>query len=257
MATDADLAGRVAAERDYWLLTQHGLDPAAASFPEGFDPAEVLARRGPAVLVDALTSARPLGDLVLQSAWPTSPATPPSLRPRRSQPPGRPRRGDPPRPPSPRGFGSPPATPGGRLLSAVEVWNRDPRKAAAARLAAVQQVRDRVVAADRQDPNDRWAEVARRIDPQLPFEGDWPALAAIMALAHRDGHDVAAIARQLVAADPLGHQPVQDLRYRLVAALPVDVGPAPSPAEVIPRSGAERDRLAGRPKRDQPTGRHR
>ncbi len=257
MATDADLAGRVAAERDFWLLTQHGLDPAAASFPEGCDPAEVLARRGPAVLVDALTSARPLGDLVLQERLTnltgdtalTEAAQVAAARPAQAW--------------------GPAATTiaarlwvsardsRGRLLSAVEVWNRDPRKAAAARLAAVQQVRDRVVAADRQDPDDRWAEVARHIDPQLPSEGDWPALATIMALAHRDGHDVAATARQLVAADPLGHQPAQDLRYRLVAALPVDVGPAPSPAEVTPPSGAERDRLAGRPKRDQPTGRHR
>jgi len=86
-----------------------------------------------------------------------------------------------------------------------------------------------MAAADRQNPHDRWVEVARHIDPRLPSEGDWPALAAIMALAHRDGHDVAAIARQLVSAEPLSHHPAHDLRYRLVAALPVDVGPAPPP----------------------------
>jgi len=258
VATDADPAGRVAAERDFWLLAQHGLDPVAASFPEGSDPAEVLARRGPAALLDALTSARPLGDLVLQErlanltgdaaltqaaqvaaarpaqAWETA-ATTVAAR-----------------------LGVSVRDTHARLFSAVEAWNRDPRKAAAARLAAVQQVRDRMVAADRQNPDDRWVEVARHIDPRLPSEGDWPALAAIMALAHRDGHDVAVIARQLVSAEPLSHHPAQDLRYRLVAALPVDVGPAPTPAEVTtPRSGAERDRLAGRPQRDRPTARRR
>ena len=257
VATDADLAGRVAAERDFWLLTQHGLDPVTASFPQGSDPAEVLARRGPAALVDALTSARPLGDVVLQERLTnltgdtalTEAAQVAAARPAEAWGPAATTIAT--------RLGVSAGDSRGRLLGAVEAWNRDPRKAVAARLAAVQQVRDRMAVTDRQDFEDRWVEVARHIDPRLPSEGDWPALAAIMALAHRDGHDVAATARQLVGADPLGHQPAQDLRYRLVAALPVDVGPAPSPAEVTPRSGAERDRLAGRPQRDRPTGRRR
>ena len=43
-------AGRLAAERDYWLLTPHGLDPAHAALPPGSDPADILTRRGPAAL---------------------------------------------------------------------------------------------------------------------------------------------------------------------------------------------------------------
>ena len=66
VATDGDLPGRVAAERDYWMLTQHGLDPAAATFPDGLDPADVLNRDGAAALERALATARPLGDLLLE-----------------------------------------------------------------------------------------------------------------------------------------------------------------------------------------------
>ena len=61
VATDPDLAGQVAAERDYWLLTQHGLDPRHAQLPHGEDPADLLARRGPAALREALDAAGPLG----------------------------------------------------------------------------------------------------------------------------------------------------------------------------------------------------
>ena len=52
VATDPDIAGQVAAERDYWLLTTHGLDPTYARFPKGLDPADLLTQRGPAALVD-------------------------------------------------------------------------------------------------------------------------------------------------------------------------------------------------------------
>jgi DNA primase catalytic core len=40
VATDANLAGRVAAERDFWILTPHRLDPLYAQLPEGSDPAD-------------------------------------------------------------------------------------------------------------------------------------------------------------------------------------------------------------------------
>ncbi len=48
VATDADLAGQVAAGRDFWMLTPHGMDPGYARFPDGLDPTELLAQRGPA-----------------------------------------------------------------------------------------------------------------------------------------------------------------------------------------------------------------
>jgi hypothetical protein len=40
VATDADLAGQIAAQRDYWLLAQHGLDPQTVALRPGSDPAE-------------------------------------------------------------------------------------------------------------------------------------------------------------------------------------------------------------------------
>ena len=66
VATDPDIAGQVAAERDYWLLTPHGLDPTYARFPDGLDPADVLTQRGPSALVAALDSAAPLGQVLLE-----------------------------------------------------------------------------------------------------------------------------------------------------------------------------------------------
>ena len=66
IATDGDLAGHLAGERDFWLLTPHGLDPHLAAIPAGSDPADILTRRGPQALRTALTTTRPLGDLLLQ-----------------------------------------------------------------------------------------------------------------------------------------------------------------------------------------------
>ncbi len=60
IATDADLAGHIAAERDYWQLTPHGIDPRRAAFPEGTDPADLLHTRGPNHLTAALDAAQPM-----------------------------------------------------------------------------------------------------------------------------------------------------------------------------------------------------
>jgi DNA primase len=45
LATDADLAGRIAAERDFWMLTCYRLDPLYARLLDGTNPAELLAVR--------------------------------------------------------------------------------------------------------------------------------------------------------------------------------------------------------------------
>ena len=65
MATDADIAGRVAAERDFWILTPYRLDPRYAQLPEGSDPADLLALNGPAALTTVLDQARPLGERLI------------------------------------------------------------------------------------------------------------------------------------------------------------------------------------------------
>src|SRR5687767_11910407 len=66
VATDADTAGRVAAERDFWLLTAYRLDPRYARLPEGSDPADLLALNGPAALTNVLDQARPLGEWLVE-----------------------------------------------------------------------------------------------------------------------------------------------------------------------------------------------
>lgn len=65
VATDADLAGQVAAERDFWLLTLYNLDPTHAILPEGTDPADLLAAGDAAGLADAITLAWPLADSLI------------------------------------------------------------------------------------------------------------------------------------------------------------------------------------------------
>jgi DNA primase catalytic core len=65
VATDADLVGRIAAERDYWMLSCYRLDPLYARLPDGTDPADLLALKGPTGLTEVLTSAQPLADQLI------------------------------------------------------------------------------------------------------------------------------------------------------------------------------------------------
>lgn len=246
VATDADLAGQVAAERDFWMLTPHGLDPGYARFPDGLDPADLLAQRGPAALTAAVASGqpafRPLGDQLLterlDNLAPEQARVAAmkilSARPCRAWEPGvnqvRARlqlsqmqsRRD--------------------LRDAVKTWDADPRKAALAELHKSGEVRARLTAAAAKTPAERWAPLARELDPRLLEQGDWPATAAMLQQAHEQGHDVDAATRGLIAEKPLGDSPARDLRYRIVSHLeiPIDAGegtPAPTTSQ-----GAARDR---------------
>jgi DNA primase catalytic core len=61
VATDADAAGRRAAERAFWLLAQHGMEPTLARLVDGADPASVLGAHGAAALTAALEGGQALG----------------------------------------------------------------------------------------------------------------------------------------------------------------------------------------------------
>lgn len=122
-----------------------------------------------------------------------------------------------------------PAAARSRLAASVLAWNRDPRASARARLDETGRVKDRLTAALQESPAQRWAALAAEVDPRLTSQTDWPALAAMMQLAHNDGHDVPATVRRLVEDEPLADLPAQDLRYRLVATLPIDVAPSAPP----------------------------
>jgi DNA primase catalytic core len=64
-ATDADLAGRVAAERDYWLLAPYNIDAGHAALPEGSDPADLVESGRSDLLVAAIDNARPLAEALI------------------------------------------------------------------------------------------------------------------------------------------------------------------------------------------------
>jgi DNA primase len=68
VATDADLAGRVAAERDYWILTPHGHHPLYAQLPDATDPAD-LAAGNIGGLVEVLAGATPLAELLIDERF--------------------------------------------------------------------------------------------------------------------------------------------------------------------------------------------
>ncbi|MFN8085244.1 MAG: MobF family relaxase [Dermatophilaceae bacterium] len=65
IATDNDRAGRAAAQRDYWLLTQHNIDPATITLRPGSDPADLLHLHGPDELLNTLAHTTPLADVRL------------------------------------------------------------------------------------------------------------------------------------------------------------------------------------------------
>lgn len=242
VATDGDLAGRVAAERDFWLLAQHSLTPGMARFPEGSDPADVLARRGGSALMTTLESARPLAEVLLEerltnltgsaamdqavhvtaahspSQWDTS-ARLITERLALAEPAVR-----------------------GALAEQALSWNRDPRKAAQDQLAGARDVRARLEGSDAAPPAQRWAALAQDLDPRLTAQGDWPALAAMIHQADGDGHDITTIARQLVADQPLGDRPAQDLRYRLAATIPAETPSPQAPRDREVTSGAQNER---------------
>jgi DNA primase len=229
VATDADIAGRVAAERDFWILTPYRLDPGYAQLPEGSDPADLLAGHGPAALVAGLDRALPLGDELIDERLSNLP---------REQ-----ARRDATgvvaaRPAACWDEGSwtissrldvPHQVGRQTLLTQVKDWNTDPRRAAGTLLQGVNDVKRRRTRAAQVPPEQRWAALADQLDQRLLRQGDWPALAQLIQQVHDQGHDAAAITRALITITPLNDLPAQDLRYRLVAHLGVSVDlPRPS-----------------------------
>ncbi|MGK2875318.1 MAG: AAA family ATPase [Nocardioides sp.] len=246
VARDADLAGEVAAERDFWMLTPHGMDPGYARFPDGLDPADLLAQRGPAALTAAVASGQPafrsLGDQLLTERLDNLGAEQAraaamrviSARPSRAWEPGinqvRAR------------LQLSQLQASRDLRDAVKTWDADPRKAALAELHKSSEVRARLSAAAEKTPAERWAPLARELDPRLLDQGDWPATAAMLQQAHEHGHDVGAATRAIVAEKPLGDSPARDLRYRIVSRLEIPIDTDESTPAPTASQGAARDR---------------
>lgn len=229
VATDGDLAGRLAAERDYWLLTPHRLKPRYAIFEEGTDPAGLLVEHGPTPLRAALYEADSLAETLLNERigniydldvqigeiaavitampsvqWPQMTALAADK------------------------LGIAETTLRTTVMSVGEHWITDPRRFCSDQLAQVSIVRERLEHAAHARPADRWMPLARRLDARLTTQPDWSITAEMLQDVHDAGHDVPTVANQLVAHTPLGDAPAQDLRYRLVSYLPTDGSRPPS-----------------------------
>jgi len=250
VATDPDLAGQVAAERAFWILTPHGLDPTYARLPTQADPADLLARRGPAALAAALAGAEPLAGRLLAERLDHLPAQSSQgtalTEAVRVVAAGSPQSWEDDVEDIAARLDLPQTQVQKALLAAVGAWDLDPRKPAQQALGGIHQVRERLEAAEAQSPAERWAALGASLDPRLPHEPDWGAAALMIQDAHDQGCDVAAAARQLVVEKPLGSHPARDLRYRLVSRLDVeipdvdDVNPhlnAPAGPEEVPAGG--------------------
>lgn len=248
VATDGDLAGRMAAERDYWLITPHLLEPRFARFGAGDDPASLLEERGRAALVLPLQQARSLAEhliderinnLVDVDAQVTEVALVIAAQPSRAWTDAIARTSE--------FTGADPRDLQRAVATAATAFNGDRRRFSNDQLLKSSQVRARIERAPSAAPVDRWAKLARSLDPRLVSQRDWPATAAMLEQVRAAGHDVNELTRQLVAHTPLDEAPAQDLRYRLVGYLPDSTAPAPSPSNPRPgqpagRTGPERDR---------------
>ncbi|WP_353952526.1 MobF family relaxase [Knoellia sp. S7-12] len=218
VATDADLAGRIAAERAFWLLAQHGADPLAVDIPEGADPASVLHNHGPAALLELLGSARPLGAMLIDERLanlPTNAAVNSAARVIAASPPtswvAQIRTLQ-------RRTASPLESIAGLVRTAATRWNNAPAEVANEHLAESTTIQVRL--ARTQDPLSRWISLAEDIHDGLSSEPDWPALAYVLQSLADSDLDVAHVTRAAVDRRALSDRPAQDLRYRLIGLLP-------------------------------------
>ena len=230
VATDADLAGQVAAERGYWILTPWLLDPTHAHLPTGMDPAELAQLRGPHALRAALEQATPLADTLTaerHANLPTDQALAAAARITAARPVQRWVH-------AARNIAATVTLADAeafdrQLLARIRAWHTDPRAAADQAVHDVPQVRARLEAAAAQTPQQRWAPLADQLDRRITAQPDWFITAQMLQLAHDQGHDVVALTRIATQQRPLGNHPGRDLRYALVPY--VDVPDTPRPNE--------------------------
>ncbi|WP_202865395.1 MobF family relaxase [Ornithinimicrobium sufpigmenti] len=256
VATDADLAGRMAAERAHWLLAQHNVPTFAAPLPEGTDPAAMLHDQGADAVTGAILGSSPLSDLLLEERLtnlPVDEALEPAARVLATADPSSWDRActeivD--------RLGTDEATTRRALHQAVRAWHDDPHAVATQQLDNARDVRARLDAAARQTPEQRWAPLADRLDPRLTAQEDWPALAHVMQHLHDEGHDVQALAQASSTNEPLvSSSPAQALRFRLaVIAPPTDSPPRPRDAAPATPTRPETERAPANMTSRHPAG---
>lgn len=240
VATDGDKAGQKAAERDFWLLAGVGLDPALAIVGEGLDPAQVLEKQGPAALVSALNDATPLGLAVLDRLLARgSEGTPdrdlmfsllagsaPSLWTNGAE-------------NVAEQVGITELEAKHELLAAITKWDNDPRKTALDQIANTPREAPPADQAPVSLGQDRWRPIAENLDDRLTTERGWPLLVQMLDQLEATGANVEEVLTEIVGERPLGENPVQDLRYRLVGiigeAAVEGSEPSPRPSHGTPR----------------------
>jgi DNA primase catalytic core len=167
VATDADLAGRIAAERDYWLLSSFRLGPLYARLPEGTDPAELLAIAGPTALTDALAGAQPLAERLMDERMKNLPPAEALLEATRVVAARPSRHWDQDSSAIGVRLGVPIAQVRHSLLTLVNEWNTDPRQAAQQPLLAIGNVKRRISAAVERPADRLWTAPARGLDQRV------------------------------------------------------------------------------------------
>ncbi|WP_131104480.1 MobF family relaxase [Ornithinimicrobium sufpigmenti] len=245
VATDADLAGRLAAERAHWLLAQHNIPTFAAALPEGTDPADMLHDQGAAAVTGVILGSSHLAEVLLQERLtnlPADEALEPAARVLATADPSSWDRtcieiAD--------RLGIDEETTRRALHQAIRAWHDDPHAVATQQLDTTRDVRARLEAAALQTPERRWAATAARLDPRLAAQEDWPALAHVMQHLHDEGHDVQALARASITDEPLvSSRPAQALRYRLATyATTTAPGPLLAPKSSRPTHRDEDHRI--------------
>ncbi|MGH3367566.1 MAG: toprim domain-containing protein, partial [Nocardioidaceae bacterium] len=256
VATDGDLAGRMAAERDYWLLTRYGLQPQHIQFADGADPASTYADDGPTPLRAALFNAAPLaqtliatrielhdpGTAIIAAARVAAAETPSAWEGHIAD--------------LAAQLKLTPAAVERYLGTAVASFNGDRRRYTETELGHISDLRQRIEQQANAAPAERWAALGRRVDARLVDQPDWPATAAMLEEIAATGVDVEQLVAAEVAKERLRNRPATDLRYRLVGHLPTHDGASgpdlqrtrpTQPAEQQPRFTPERpDHAPGR-----------
>jgi DNA primase catalytic core len=144
VATDADLAGRIAAERDFWMLSCYRLDPLYARLPDGTDPADLLTLKGPTALTRALAAAQPLAERLLEERLANLPPTEALLEAARVVAARPSAHWNQDSSAISTRVGVSMAQVRHTLLALVKEWNTDPRRAAQQPLKAINEVKHRI-----------------------------------------------------------------------------------------------------------------
>jgi DNA primase catalytic core len=241
VATDGDLPGRVAAERHFWILTSHRLDPLHAQLPDGNDPADLLADHSAQRLNTALATARPLSDLLITERLahlPPDQALHETARIIAASPTNR---WDNSTDTVSKQLHLPLGQIREQLLELAKQWTTDPRQAALPPLHNIHHVKERLAAAahghteGKGQTHDR-VTLAEPLDPRLPQQDDWPGH-NLLQKAHQHGND-ATPSEQPLAQNGLEQGAVQDLTNRLDAALDATRHQADTSAAKTGRQGA-------------------